>query len=310
MAARGKRFLVNAALKPATRRRYFGAIAEFLSWADGQGEEPADLTELDELGCDYIHHLYDTNRGRSTAANLLFGLKFYLPAARRRLHRMTLALRGWERLHPSVSFPPLTWELCCAMAVRATKAGYPVHGLGMLVQFDCLLRLSELVALKREDVVFEGDSRYPRDFKGCLLCLRSTKTGRDQSVTVEDPHVLALLRAHCDTLQPGDRVFNFRADNYRRIFKRVAGSLGLSARYVPHSCRHGGATRLYQRDPLSIEAIKLRGRWKSVESAKRYIQQGVVLLSTVTVPPAVARLGALFSDRLFEAMNAALPQGH
>ena len=310
MAARGKRFLVNAALKAATRSKYLGAIAEFLAWADTLGEEPADLTELDELGCDYLHHLYDTNRGRSTAANLLFGLKFYLPAARRRLHRMTLALRGWERLHPSVSFPPLTWELCCAMAVRATKAGYPTHGLGMLLQFDCLLRLSELVGLQRQDIVFEGDPRYPREFKGCLLCLRSTKTGRDQSVTVEDPHVLALLRERCADLQPTDRVFDFRADNYRRVFKRVAGALGLSGRYVPHSCRHGGATRLYQRDPLSIEAIKLRGRWKSVESAKRYIQQGVVLLSTVTVPPAVARLGALFSDRLYEAINAALPQGH
>jgi hypothetical protein len=84
----------------------------------------------------------------------------------------------------------------------------------------------------------------------------------------------------------------------------------LSSRYVPHSCRHGGATRLYQRNPLSIEAIKLRGRWKSTESAKRYIQQGVVLLSTVAVPAVVARLGAAFSDNLWAAIKAALPQVH
>ena len=61
---------------------------------------------------------------------------------------------------------------------------------------------------------------------------------------------------------------------------------------------------------LSIEAINLRGRWRSVESAKRYIQQGVVLLSTVSVPAAVARLGALFSDHVSDAIKAALPQQH
>ena len=136
-----KRFLVSEAITEGTRRKYLGAIKGFLDWAADLGEEPDNFTELDELGCDYIHHLYDNNRGRSTAAALLFGLKFYLPGAKRRLHQMTLALRGWERRHPSVSFPPLTWELCCAMAVKATKAGYELHGIAMLLQFDCLLRL-------------------------------------------------------------------------------------------------------------------------------------------------------------------------
>ena len=109
---------MSEAITLGTRRKYLGAIKGFLDWAADLGEEPNNFTELDELGCDYIHHLYDTDRGRSTAAALLFGLKFYLPGAKRRLHQMTLALRGWERRHPSVSFPPLTWELCCAMAVK------------------------------------------------------------------------------------------------------------------------------------------------------------------------------------------------
>jgi integrase len=194
------------------------------------------------------------------------------------------------------------------MAVKATKAGYERHGTAMLLQFDCLLRLSELIGLKRKDVIFEGDPRYPREFKGAVLCLRHTKTGQDQSVTVENPDVLRLLKRACSTLPSDDSpVFPFRADAYRRVFKRVAASLGLSSRYVPHSARHGGATRLFQRDPLSIEAIKLRGRWKSLDSAKRYIQQGVV---TVAVPAAVAQLGALFSSNVWDSMQAALTQQH
>ena len=222
-----------------------------------------------------------------------------------------LALRGWERLHPSVSYPPLTWELCVAMATKATLAGYTAHGVGMLVQFDCLLRLSELVGLRRRDVIFEGSANYPVEFKGALLCLRHTKTGNDQSVTVEHPDVVRMLRRICSALPTADSpVFPFRADNYRRVFKRVAASLGLSSRYVPHSCRHGGATRLYMRNPLNIEAIKQRGRWKSTESAKRYIQQGQVLLSTVDVPPAVAKLGRALAANLWDSIDAALTQVH
>ena len=282
-----------------------------MSWADALGEDPADFAELDELGCDYMHYLFEEGRGRSTAASLLYGLKHFLPGCRRKLHFMTLALRGWERLQPSISYPPLTWELCCAMAIRATKAGYDQHGVAMLLQFDCLLRLSELVALRRRDVIFAGDPRFPRDFRGCLLCLRNSKTGRDQSVAVESPDVIQLLRRLCSALPRADSLlFPFRADAYRRIFKRVAASLGLSPRYVPHSCRHGGATRLYLRNPLAIEYIKLRGRWKSLESAKRYIQQGQVLLTTVDVPAAVAQLGSFFADHLLDSINAALSQSH
>ena len=303
---------MSRALTQGTRDKYLRAVDSFLDWADALGEDPTTFTDFDELCCDYVEHLYDTNQGRSKASAMLFGIKFFLPGARNRLHRTTLALRGWERLQPSVSYPPLTWELACAMAVKATKAGFSAVGLGIVLQFDCLLRISELLALRRQDVIFEGDPTQPAEFKGALLCLRHTKTGRDQSVTVDDPDVLRLLRRHCDALPRDDSpVFPFRADHYRRVFKRVAASLGLSPRYVPHSCRHGGATRLFQRNPLSLEAIKLRGRWKSLESAKRYIQQGVVLLTTVTVPRAVAILGRLFADQLWDSINSAtLTQGH
>ena len=297
---------MEAAIKPPTRRRYKRAVAGFLKYLDLLGEEPETYSELDDLACDYLQHLYDTGRGRSLGADVLYGLKFFLPAARNKLYLTTLALRGWERLSPSISWPPLTWDLCVAMAVKAAKTGYAAHGLAMLLQFDCLLRLSELINLKKRDVIFAGDPRFPAEFKGALLCLPSTKTGRHQSVTVEHPDVISLLRDVCNALPSDDSaVFPFRADAYRRLFKRVAASLGLSARYVPHSCRHGGATRLYQRDPLSIEAIKVRGRWRSTESAKRYIQQGVALLATVTVPVAIAKLGASFAANLASSFRAA-----
>ncbi len=304
---------MEAALTKGTRTRYLKAIQNYLNNCDYVGDEPTTWTELDESVCDYLHRLYDKGdgRGKSEASMLLSGLKFFLPGARQRLHLSRLAVRGWLRLVPPVSFPPLTWDLCCAMAIRMLMSGYEVYAVAILLQFDCLLRVSELVNLRKRDIVFQGDARLGGEFKGCLLHLRHTKTGRDQSVTVDNPDVIQLLRrVHSRVRGPEDRVFPFRADQYRRVFKATAAALGLSPSYVPHSCRHGGATRMYQRSPLAIEAIKLRGRWASTESARRYIQQGVALLARTDVPVAVAKAGTIFAQYLFKSFSLALSQRH
>jgi hypothetical protein len=52
---------------------------------------------------------------------------------------------------------------------------------------------------------------------------------------------------------------------------------------------------MYQRNPLSIEAIMARGRWASSKSARHYIQQGPALLLSVKAPPDVAKAGTLFA---------------
>ena len=41
-----------------------------------------------------------------------------------------------------------------------------------------------------------------------------------------------------------------------------------------------------------------RGRWQSMQSARRYIQSGRALLAAQQVPSSVNRLGILFDDEL------------
>jgi hypothetical protein len=45
----------------------------------------------------------------------------------------------------------LSWELALAIAMTMTRNGKRVCGEAVLVMFHCLLRTSEMLALRRED---------------------------------------------------------------------------------------------------------------------------------------------------------------
>ena len=93
-------------------------------------------------------------------------------------------------------------------------------------------------------------------------------------------------------------VFDFSPQLLRRLMREASVSLGVGGTlYVPHSLRHGGATHDFLRTG-SIEHVQFRGRWKSMESSRRYIQQSHALLAAQQVPSNLNQLGALFSDSL------------
>ena len=132
------------------------------------------------------------------------------------------------------------------------------------------------------------DARLGVDFKGMALRLRKTKTGPNQWVTVENKEVMHLLR-DCRCFRKVWQVSLSCLHIYltRRLFKSACSDLRLTRSYVPHSLRHGGATRQHLFGQ-SMEDILLRGRWASTKSARRYIQSGRAVLLSMDIPPALA----------------------
>ncbi len=303
MSRRGdNRFLVTAAFAPATQKKYGTAVDEFLTWLLSHGLDSDDPSVIDEILTDYLHDLYLDGGGKGKAQDTIFGLMAFSPQLKGRLHLSLLALRGWQKLQPVVSYPPLSAELCVAVAVKLAFSGHWRAGVGVLLAFDCFLRVGELTSLKCEDVADSKDPRVSSSFKGMSLRLRSTKTGPNQWVEVSDARVQTLLRTILSTRRPSDSLLGLSAERFRRLFKSSCSALGLSPRYVPHSLRHGGATSCHLQG-MSIEQILLRGRWASSKTAKRYIQSGrAMLLSMETpatlvpiLPVLLANLSTLFS---------------
>ena len=67
--------------------------------------------------------------------------------------------------------------------------------------------------------------------------------------------------------------------------------------YVPHSFRHSGATYAHLRG-ATIEQIMYRGRWVSLESARRYIQTARALLIMLSIPDRLNTVGAALAPHV------------
>jgi integrase len=164
-----------------------------------------------------------------------------------------------------------------------------------------------LTNLRREDVAFPKDRRMGHEYKITTLSIRVAKTGRNQSVTVANPDVVALLRQVVAQTAPRGLLFPGGSTKFRKVFKRACQELGLSSKYVPHSLRHGGATRLHLQG-VRVEDIMVRGRWASSKSARTYIQSSRAVLMAMQPPRAVADKAAAVAQAL--TFSFALTQKH
>lgn len=302
-------YLLEAGYAKRTLSSYKGAVRLFVAWCGEQRLLPRTFAELDECLTEYFHALFDRGdgRGKQLAASTLAGVTLALPRAKNRLCVAAVAVKRWSKLCPAISYPPLTWELAVLVAVQMVRAGHYRFAVGTLLGFDCLLRIGELLSLRCSDVADARDSRLGSEYKQTAVIVRAAKTGTNQSVTIESSDVKGLLRPLLRSTAPASLLFPGGPALYRSVFKSCCASLGLSERYVPHSLRHGGATRLHLRG-VPLEDILLRGRWASHKSARTYVQSGRALLLSLQAPPSVSSAAAVLAADVRSAF--ALAQMH
>lgn len=309
-----RRYLLEARYASTTHTRYSKAVTDFVKWCvqrQQQQQQPIAIDnaeQLDNLLADYVHYLHFNKLSKQTAINTAYGLRMYLPQLRHGLPITQACLTSWCKIHPPQSHPPLAWELTVLVACAMCRLGRPRLGVATLLAFHCLLRVGELLSLRKNDIADTGDLRFGSDYKGMCLRLRVTKTGKNQFVTITDPSVQHLLRLVINaTLADDGLLFPVGAPTYRALFKRCCALFDLSDSYVPHSLRHGGATRLHLQG-MPIEDIMLRGRWISNKSARTYIQAGRAMLLAITVPSKLMEVGGQLAKELVASIS--LSQSH
>jgi integrase len=303
--------MLEHAVKPDTAERYNKAVGRFVRWMRDEGEDAVSAKELDLLLCTYFHDCYEAKdgKGKDEANKTMYGIIMYCPELKGRFPYAARTLVAWDKLRPSVPYPPITWDLSVLIAVRLILTGFLRHAIGVLLAFHLLLRGSELVGLRREDIACAGDARVGSEYKGTAVRLRSTKTGPNKFVEITDPVVNELVIGLLRDTAPGEHLFPFSSGNFRRRFKQACSDLGLSSKYVPHSLRHGGATRLSLLG-WSVQDIMLRGRWKATDSAMHYIQSGRAMLLSVEVPVRMAECARCLASKLSISISKALSQLH
>ncbi len=273
-----------------TSKLYSKSYQQFILFCEENGESITSLSSIDQSLSSYIEHLFLSGESPSLASNALFAVQYHIPQLKSRLYESKQMLRGWNKINPKMSRPPLTKQLTSIIAVSMAKAGYHGAAIATLLAFDTYLRVGELTALKVCDVA----SAYNFDLDTNItmaIGLAKTKTGIQQSVVVEDRVVQCLLRAWIKgayhggvALSSTDSLFGLSIYQYRKLFRLACDSIGVGhIGFTPHSLRHGAATHDFMCD-RSLESILLRGRWAVSKSARTYIQSGRFLLIGINVP--------------------------
>ena len=296
--------LQDMALALSSLKAYNKQLQSFLTHSRLTPEQLSLMSarRLDRALALYIQHCYDSSTPFQYAAHALHAVVFHRLDLKQKLHQARSCLKGWERVKKVQSHPPLTWELTCVIASTLARSGYHGPAIGMLLGFDCYLRVSELTHLRRQDIVMPHDARMGRADTGMAVILKHTKTGKNQSVTSQRRKVAELVtswvRGLPRSIGRDGLVFDFSPQWFGRLICNACVELGLGhIPYVPHSLRHGGATADFF-SKGSVEYVHFCGRWKSIESLRTYIQTARALLAAQNVPRRLNALGLLLSDNI------------
>jgi len=297
------------AVKPATLQQYSSSLHTFLSHAllTHQQFTLAPPTVLDWQLAVFLQHMFDAARPFDSAAKALHAAVFFRPDLKLCLPQARQCLKGWDRHRAKQSHPPLTWELTVVIASTFARAQHSVAAMAMLLGFDCYLRCGEMLRLRRCDDIVPQDSRMGKAFTHMAVVLKEAKTGKNQSVTIDNPVVSALLCHWLDLLRdtsPDALVFaGLTPARFRTLMRQACIALGVGATpYVPHSLRHGGATADFLRTQDSAR-VQFRGRWKLQETARTYLQTARALLAAQQVPAHLNQLGSTLDADLFPVLS-------
>ena len=303
--------LQDLALASSSLRAYNKQLAAFLSHTRLTPQQFYSLPayKLDRLLAVYIQHCYDAGLPFTYASHALHAASFHRLDLKLRLFTARQCLKGWASIKVTRSHPPLTWELTVLLACTIARSGHHAAAVAMLVGFDCYLRVGELLRLRRSDIVRFDDPRMGSADRSMAVCLGRTKTGRNQDVPLQNPAVMAVLTLWLSRLPRhtgNQRVFAPVTDaKLRELLHSACDTLRLPTQYVPHSLRHGGATYDFLRT-RDIGFVQFRGRWKSMETARTYVQTARAMLAAQRVPKRLHELGQLLSDSLLAVMTDAL----
>jgi hypothetical protein len=288
LGASKSRFLIHSAYAPSIQLLYSTAVLDFTHWLLQTGTDP-HFSLFDDTLLDYIHYLYFSGAGKIKAQQTIYGVVMMFPSLRTSLPLSMLALKGWTKLAPSMSYPHLTLPLTALISTSLATKGHWRLGAAVYLSFHGLLRISECLQLQPEDIALPGDVRMGLQSTYASVRLRKAKTGTNQFVTLTDPACLQLLEKLKYETKESTPLFPYSADKYRKLFKNTISSYGLSDKYVPHSLRHGGATYLHL-SGVSIEDVLVKGRWASSKSARKYLQAGRALLLSQKISSSLAEL--------------------
>jgi hypothetical protein len=285
-----------------SQKIYRRVLSHFLLWwRRERWAPPSSLAEVDAIAEIYIEWLHSTALPLYLATHLGAALCLYEPWLKDRLPRLNSSVAGLRKQRQVSSWLPIPLDLLQAAAIVLWRWGDRQAAVALLLSFDCYLRISEVVGLRCDLVVLPGDRVLGQH--GSLPCLTipHAKTGRDQSVHIAEPLVMALLidlRRTARALRHPRLFYLLTARRLRFLFHKALGFLGIPiGTYVYHSIRHGGSCFDFHFRYFSVSDIMARGRWMSLKTCRIYLSRGRSALIDGSLPQGNSRMISILLSR-------------
>eukprot|EP00435_Cladocopium_sp_Y103_P009201 s976_g2.t1 len=260
-----------------TRKRYEVAVGLILPFLEQHG-----LENCDDLICEWIELQWARGESVSVIADCFSGLHYFLPYLKGTLKQAWRLFKSWRRVETPCRAAPITVLLVKAMVARAVDLKDVAFATFLALGFHALLRSGELLSLQFQDVEFTGSCG--------VVTLRSSKSGlrhgTEEAVAIREPLCLQLLETlfSMQAHSPGHKLWPHSAQYFRDTFRRYLRYFRLlHLSFKPYSLRRGGATFLLQ-EGVPLETILLRGRWRSVQVARLYLEDGLAQIPAIRIP--------------------------
>ena len=270
--------LIKASIAPSTVETYRVAMQHLEIWLDGHFLSDNRLA-------DYITALYQDGKSPSTIGKIVAAVKWTVKnhgvGAKDLSFEITektlagIRRKGKDRGRGQVD--GITWEeverICALAEAEGTVAGLRDSALIRLMS-DCLLRISEAVAVDVEDV-------------NSVLTVHQSKINPgtagipDVTLYIGDP-TRKVIKRYCEAagitdgalfrwIRRGDNIAGTRLtiDGVRKIIQRRARAAGVEGKVSGHSLRIGSAVSLAQAG-ASVVNMQVAGRWKSPQMPAHY----------------------------------------
>lgn len=166
--------------------------------------------------------------------------------------------------------------------------GRPAAALATKVAFLEFLRAKEVLDLHLSDFCLAGDTRLFGS--RCSCAIPHAKTGSSQFVPIDDYILFRRVSRWSRTarLLSSSKLFNLSYAASRCQFRAAIHQMDLEHNeYILHSLRHGGATTAWL-TVTSYAEVKVKGRWVSDASCRRYINAGKIMLLLVRLRQSMA----------------------
>mmetsp|Transcript_42735 Transcript_42735/g.100202 ORF Transcript_42735/g.100202 Transcript_42735/m.100202 type:complete len:351 (+) Transcript_42735:182-1234(+) len=308
--------LERQSVRPRTEVSYKKRVGDFIRWSREHGVNWRTTEEMDAVLTEYIQHLFSEGVHRSITGHLYAGLAHYMAlsteAARNSFPRALRAMKGWNRVEPDATRIPTPFLAVAAAVALLGHWGLHRMALCTMLAFHAYLRPGEVAGLRVSQLV--PPARCSGLMVWAVLLHETTygETGKarihDESVMVDWNELFPMLQALVTGRSQGVLLWDFTVAQWRVQYAKAIARLGLdTAECALYALRHGGASADWLEGRRDWNGVKLRGRWKSDATLKRYCKPAKLQQALNRLPREVQVIGQWARENLQLAVLGRIP---